>query len=149
MPKITRQEASDLLGVHPDTMRRWESEGKIIPERTAGGHRRYDVATLLGTKEKDGKTICYARVSTRPQKEDLQRQSLVLAGYCERKGYSYEVISDIGSGINYNKRGLTKLIKLLLLGEVRRLVITNKDQGIFSGEASPEKCRDYLDLGLN
>ncbi len=44
------------------------------------------------------------------------------------QGYSYEVISDIGSGINYNKRGLTKLIKLLLSGEVRRLVITNKDR---------------------
>ena len=82
MPKITRQEASDLLGVHPDTMRRWETEGKIVPERTTGGHRRYDVAKLLGTVEKDGKTICYARVSTRPQKEDLQRQSLVLAGHC-------------------------------------------------------------------
>ncbi len=49
MPKITIQEASNLLGVHPDTMSPWESEGKIIPERTAGGHRRYDVATLLGT----------------------------------------------------------------------------------------------------
>ena len=75
-----------------------------------------------------GKTICYARVSTRPQIEDLHRQALVLAGHCERQGYSYEVISDIGSGINYNKRGLTKLIRLLLSGEVKRLVITNKDR---------------------
>ncbi len=82
MPKITIQEASDLLGVHPDTMRRWESSGKITSERTAFGHRRYDVAKLLGTVEKDGKTICYARVSTRPQKEDLQRQALVLARHC-------------------------------------------------------------------
>ena len=118
-----------------------------MTERTAGGHRRYDVAKLLGTAEKDGKTICYARVSTRPQKEDLQRQSLVLAGHCERQGYLYEVISDIGSGINYNKRGLTKLIKLLLSGEVRRLVITNKDQGIFTFDASPEKCRDCYRFG--
>ena len=45
MPKISRQEASDLLGVNPDTLRRWEQEGKIVAERTTGGHRRYDVAT--------------------------------------------------------------------------------------------------------
>ncbi len=73
MPKITRQEASDLLGVHPDTMSPWERSGKIVPERTAGGHSRYDVAKLLGTAEKDGKTICYARVSTRPQRFGLAK----------------------------------------------------------------------------
>lgn len=128
MPKISIQEASELLGVHPDTLRRWEDEGKIQPERTPGGHRRYDVAKLLGTQEKEGKTICYARVSTRPQKEDLRRQVLVCEAYCESRGWKFEVISDIGSGINYNKRGLTKLIRLLLSGEVGRLVITNKDR---------------------
>lgn len=58
MPKISRQEAAALLGVHPDTLRRWETEGKIVPERTTGGHRRYDLAKLLGTTEKTGKTIC-------------------------------------------------------------------------------------------
>lgn len=52
----------------------------------------------------------------------------MLAGYCENQGWKYEVITDIGSGINYNKRGLTKLVRLLLSGEVRRLVITNKDR---------------------
>jgi excisionase family DNA binding protein len=57
MPKISIQEASDLLGVHPDTLRRWEDEGKITSERTTGGHRRYDVAKLLGTTEREGKTI--------------------------------------------------------------------------------------------
>lgn len=67
MPKISRKDASDLLGVHPDTLRRWEEEGKIVAEGTSGGHRRYDVAKLLGTVEREGKTICYARVSTRPQ----------------------------------------------------------------------------------
>jgi len=52
----------------------------------------------------------------------------VLAGHCEKQGYSYEVISDIGSGINYNKRGLTKLLKLLLSGDFGESVITNKDR---------------------
>ncbi|WP_347566278.1 recombinase family protein [Scytonema sp. UIC 10036] len=85
-----------------------------MAERTNGGHRRYDVAKLLGTSEREGKTICYARVSTRPQKDDLQRQGLVLAGDCDRQGWKYELITDIGSGINYNKRGLSRLVRLLL-----------------------------------
>ena len=118
-------------------------EGKIVAERTSGGHRRYDVAKLLGTSERFGKTICYARVSTRPQKEDLQRQSIVLASYCEKQGWEYEIITYLRSGINYNKRGLTKLVRLLIIGEVKRLVVTNKDQGIFTFDASPEKCRVY------
>nr|WP_026134484.1 hypothetical protein [Scytonema hofmannii] len=44
----------------------WEEEGKIVAERTSGGHRRYDVAKLLGTTEREGKTICYAFVEHAP-----------------------------------------------------------------------------------
>jgi putative resolvase len=51
MPKVSIQDASDLLGVHLDTLRRWEEEGKIVAERTSGGHRRYNVSKLLGTAE--------------------------------------------------------------------------------------------------
>lgn len=71
----------------------------------------FDVAKLLGTAEREGKTICYARVSTRPQKEDLQRQSLVLEGYCERHGWEYEIITDIGSGINAQQAWFNKVGK--------------------------------------
>ena len=78
---------------------------------------------------------------------DLQRQSIVLAGYCEKHGWEYEIISDIGSGINYNKRGLTKLMRLLLTGEVKRLVVTHKDQGIFTFDASQGKMPRLLRFG--
>lgn len=113
-----------LLGVSSDTLRRWEEEGKVSSERMSGGHRGYDVAKLLGTENIDGKTIWIARVNTRPQKQDLDRLA-VLAAYCESNEWEYEVISDIGSGINYNKRGLDKLVRLITSGEIKRLVITN------------------------
>lgn len=128
MPKISINEAAKLLGVSADTLRRWEEEGKIQSERTEGGHRRYDVAKLLNRKEPQGKTICYARVSTRPQKADLERQVAVLSAYCEQHGWDYEVIKDLGSGINYSKKGLLKLLNLIVSGEIRRLVITHKDR---------------------
>ncbi len=128
MPKISINEAAKLLGVSADTLRRWEEEGKIQSERTEGGHRRYDVAKLLNRKEPQGQTICYARVSTHRQKADLERQVAVLSAYCEQHGWDYEVIKDLGSGINYSKKGLLKLLNLIVSGEIRRLVITHKDR---------------------
>lgn len=118
MPKISVNEAASVLGVHPDTLRRWEKEGKITSERTEGGHRRYDLAQLLGIEESSGLTICYARVSTRPQKKDLETQALVLSAHCEKMGWQHEVIKDIESGINYKKKGLEKLIAMIISGQV-------------------------------
>ena len=43
MSKLTISEAAKLKGVSPTTLRRWEAEGKLIPERTANGHLRYDI----------------------------------------------------------------------------------------------------------
>ncbi|WP_207654600.1 recombinase family protein [Sulfobacillus sp. hq2] len=83
------REAAEFLGVTPSTLRRWEHEGKLIPdERTAGGYRRYDLARLRpdqfhhhGTPRQ---TVAYARVSRHDQKEDLERQKQVLELYCAR-----------------------------------------------------------------
>lgn len=125
---LSIQEAADLLGVTPKTLRLWESEGKIKSIRTEGGHRRYQVAELLGNQTDGSLTVAYARVSSHDQKEDLQRQMVVLESYCASKGYSFEVISDLGSGLNYKKKGLIKLIKLLCSHQVERLVLTHKDR---------------------
>ena len=74
-------------------------------------------------------TICYARVSTNEQKPDLERQALVLSNYCELHEYvNYQVIKDLGSGFNYKKKGLNKLLDLLFDNKVERLIITNKDR---------------------
>ncbi|NEP52898.1 MAG: IS607 family transposase [Moorea sp. SIO3C2] len=129
MPKFSVSEAADYLGVSADTLRRWEEEGKLIPERTKGGHRRYDVAQLIGKDDDVGLTVLYGRVSTHPQKKDLARQVAVLEASAKIHGWNNtQTIKDIGSGINYKKRGLNKLLNLLIEGKVRRLVLTNKDR---------------------
>jgi len=72
--------------------------------------------------------VCYARVSRHDQKADLNRQKLVLEAYCAKQGWSYEIISDLGSGMNDRKKGLIKLIKLICSHQVERLVLTHKDR---------------------
>jgi len=129
MSKFTISEAAEFLGVSTDTLRRWEEEGSLESERTTGGHRRYDVAKLMQRNQKDGLTALYGRVSTRPQLKDLDRQIAVLEAYAGIQGWQKTVtIKDIGSGINYKKKGLLKLLTLLQEGKLRRLVLTNKDR---------------------
>jgi predicted site-specific integrase-resolvase len=110
------------------TIRRWTEEGRINSVRTEGGHRRFDVAELLQSREDQSLTIAYARVSSHDQKEDLKRQETVLEVYCAKQGWSFEIISDLGAGINYRKKGLIRLIKLICSYQVERLVLTHKDR---------------------
>ena len=127
-------EAAEALGVSAQTLRRWEREGRLLPdERTAGGRRRYDLARLKPEKfrsqaEAVRKTVAYARVSSHDQKDDLERQEQVLELYCARQGWTFEVIADLGSGMNYHKKGLKKLLEAIIEGQVGRLVITHKDR---------------------
>src|SRR5580658_7253630 len=124
---LTIQEAAEFLGVSPQTLRRWEREGRGVPfQKTAGGQRRYDLAKLHSQdalkKEKNLFTLAYARVSCHDQKEDLQRQEKMLEMFCISHGWSFEIISDLGSGMNYNKRGLKKLLSKILDNQISRLV---------------------------
>jgi putative resolvase len=123
-------DAAKLKGVSINTLRRWEEEGKILPVRTEGGHRRYRVADLLKVDNREPRhTVIYGRVSTPDKKEDLARQIGVLELYCQEHGWEkIHSLKDIGSGLNYKKRGLLKLIDLLQRNEVERLIITDKDR---------------------
>ncbi|MFW2133791.1 IS607 family transposase [Ectothiorhodospira haloalkaliphila] len=126
-------EAANALGVSITTLRRWEASGRLVPEHTAGGHRRYDLAKLrpemFRAEENTGRrTVAYARVPSHDQKEDLERQKQVLELYCAQQGWTFELISDLGSGMNYHKKGLKRLLDAIVDGEVGRLVITHKDR---------------------
>ncbi|MBW4507170.1 MAG: IS607 family transposase [Scytonematopsis contorta HA4267-MV1] len=122
-------EAAQIKGVSIDTLRLWEEKGILVAARTEGGHRRYKLSDLLGANyNTDKKTVAYARVSSHDQKADLERQALVLSAHCEHQKYNYILIQDFGSGLNYKKKGLRKLIDLILSEEVDRLVVTNKDR---------------------
>jgi excisionase family DNA binding protein len=129
---ITIGEAAKLSGVSVTTLRRWEEDGKLVPERTAGNQRRYWLSQInpsLVRKQLDVKlTVAYARVSSHDQKEDLERQKQVLELYCATQGWEFELISDLGSGMNYRKKGLKKLLDDIIEDRVGRLVITHKDR---------------------
>lgn len=73
-------------------------------------------------------TLAYARVSSADQKADLERQKTVLEMYCAAQGWSFELVSDLGSGMNYRKKGLQSLLEKLLDGKIERPVITHKDR---------------------
>lgn len=134
---ISIGQAAKLLGVHVQTLRNWERTGKLKPDSISpGGTRRYNqdkILQITGKElpeiEKDERiTIAYARVSSHDQKADLQRQAQVLELYCAEHGYKYELITDLGSGMNYYKEGLTTLIHKILENNVRRLILTHKDR---------------------
>lgn len=128
------QEAAEALGVSAQTLRRWEREGKLLPdERTAGGRRRYDLARLQpemfrSEAQARRRTVAYARVTSHDQKDDLERQKQVLELYCAQQGWTFEVIADLGSGMNYHKKGLKRLLDAVIDGQIGRLVITHKDR---------------------
>ncbi len=141
---LSIQEAADLLGVSTNTLRRWETEGKITSERTVGGHRRYQVSDLLNHESDASLTIAYARVSSRDQKTDLERQIMMLEVYCTNHGWSYEIISDLGSGMNYRKKGLIRLLKLITTYQVERLVLSHKDRLLrFGAELIFSLCQQF------
>ena len=122
-------EAAKLLGVAVSTMRKWEATGELMPARkTAGGTRYYDANQLLNLGDTDTPTVCYARVSSHDQKADLDRQHTMLEAYCAAKGWRSHIIRDLGSGMNYRKKGLHELLLMILRNQMRRLVITHKDR---------------------
>jgi predicted site-specific integrase-resolvase len=124
--------AASALGVSTSTLRRWEASGKLVPSRTRGGQRRYDLATLRPELNHGApvprKTVAYARVSSHDQKADLECQKQVLELYCASQGWTFDVIADLGSGMNYHKKGLKHLLDAILDGQVGRLVLTHKDR---------------------
>jgi len=130
---VTIEQASKYLGVTIETLRRWDASGKLVAERTAGGHRRYDLSKIApekfrALKAEGRKTVAYARVSSQDQKSDLERQRQILELYCAGNGWQYELVSDLGSGMNYNKKGLKQLLGGILEDKVGRLVIVHKDR---------------------
>lgn len=124
--------AAKALGVAPSTLRRWEASGRLIPVRTEGGQRRYDLATLrpgfTHGAQVPRATLAYARVSSPDQRADLERQRQVLELYCASQGWTFDVIADLGSGMNHHKKGLKRLLDAILAGTVGRLVLTHKDR---------------------
>ena len=142
------QEVTKILNVTAQTLRNWDKTGKLIPNhKTVSGYRYYteeQIEQLLGSNTtKDRKIVGYCRVSSNKQKDDLERQIENVKQYMYWKGYSFEIISDIGSGINYNKKGLNKLIKEITENKIEKIVILYKDRLLMFGfELIENLCKE-------
>lgn len=133
-----RQMAAQL-GVHPQTLRRWERAGKIPKApRTIGNHRRYQTAQPEAT----ALTVGYVRVSSHDQKADLNRQQQYVQ---EKAGKPVDlIIKDLGSAMNYKKSGFKQLLLLLLQGKVKELILTHKDRLLrFGSEIIFQICSHF------
>jgi predicted site-specific integrase-resolvase len=134
---VTGRKASEILGVHQRTLYQWEKKKWIETIRTPGNKRLYNVKKYLKSKEINidtitennininiKKNIIYGRVSSLGQKNDLERQINVL----KNKYPTYELITDIGSGMNMNRKGLRKIIDFAINDNINELVIVHKDR---------------------
>ena len=139
------------IGKTTKTLRNWDKNGKLKPVRVEDtGYRYYSQEQLnhfLGLKlEKqiNKKIIGYCRVSSHKQKDDLERQIENVKTYMYAKGYQFEIITDIGSGINYNKKGLNQIIDMVTNSEVEKIVVLYKDRLIrFGYELIENLCNKF------
>ena len=139
------------IGKTTKTLRNWDKNGKLKPVRVEDtGYRYYSQEQLnhfLGLKlEKqiNKKIIGYCRVNSHKQKDDLERQIENVKTYMYAKGYQFEIITDIGSGINYNKKGLNQIIDMVTNSEVEKIVVLYKDRLIrFGYELIENHCNKF------
>ena len=110
MRYFTINKFSKIVGVTPQTLRNWDRDGKLKPHHTTeSGYRYYSEEQLnqvLNIKQKNKKVIGYCRVSSPKQKDDLERQIENVKIYLLAQGKPFEIISDVGSGINCKRKGL-------------------------------------------
>lgn len=119
------KETCQRLGICLKTLQNWANDDKINYIRTEGGWRKYDLESYLNENNLLEKIkVCYCRVSSYDQKEDLVRQ----VAYLTNKYPDYEIIKDIGSGINFKRKGLLKLIDLAIENKLEEVVVTYKDR---------------------
>ena len=134
MKYYSSKTVTQILGVTAQTLRNWDKEGKLKPSYVkSNGYRYYSEESILSyTQERKTKknlnVVGYARVSRKKQTDDLERQVNNLKEYLSNKYDNFDIITDIGSGINYNKPGLLKLIEKINRKEVDLIVVLYKDR---------------------
>ena len=132
MERLLRpKEVCQLLGISYSTLLRWIREGKIRAVTTEGGKYRipYSEVKKYLERREETRAVIYARVSSTDQKEDLEKQVNYLTNYAVAKGYKVvDVLKDIASGLNTQRKGLLKLFKLVESRSVDVVLVTYKDR---------------------
>ena len=132
-------EFAKMIGVSVKTLQRWDYEDTLTAFRNPKDRRYYTQSqyeAYMGVRhnEKQGKTVVYARVLNKGQKDDLENQTEFLKTYANAKGIIVdEVLEDIGSGLNYNRKNWNALIDSCVSGEISTIIIAHKDRFIRFG----------------
>ena len=127
---VTPKEASSLLQVTAKTLREWDKQGKIGVIRTPGGTRRYcmeDIQNHIGgsiTPDKGKNKVCYCRVSSTKQMDDLERQK----DFFRTNFPDHQLVTDVGSGLNWKRKGLKTLLDRSMHGDISEIVVAHRDR---------------------
>jgi len=122
---MTPKNASSFLGVHYQTLRRWENTNKIEVKKTKGGMRLYNVNKYLNDKNNNNKLkICYCRVSSTSQKNDLERQ----VEFMKTSFPNHTIVKEVGSGLNFQRKEFLKIIHQIINNEIEEIVVAHKDR---------------------
>lgn len=142
------------LGVTPEHVRTMHRTGEVIPARISEKGTRYYSEEQLRelknsrTPQREEKVVAYCRVSTKSQKDELEKQVENVKSYMYAKGYSFEVITDVGSGINYKNKGLQELISLIDSNQITKVVILHEDRLVGFGFELIQLLCDLHDVEL-
>lgn len=117
------KQLSDLLKVTPETLREWHKKGVIQATTTQGGHRRY-IYNGQSDVSDNRKGFIYCRVSSSKQRGDLERQ----IAFMQKQFPTFEVVQDIGSGLNFKRKGLSWLLEQVMSGNVSKVVVAHRDR---------------------
>jgi putative resolvase len=123
MAYVPLRKAVEFLGLHPHTLRKYADEGKIASIKNEAGQRLYDVESYQRGATR-ATVICYCRVSSAKQRDDLQRQ----IDFMRERHPDAEIIKDIGSGLNFKRKGLQALLVRLMRGDKLTIVVACRDR---------------------
>lgn len=123
MSYVKLREACKRTGLHPHTLRKYADTGVIRSIRTPSGQRLFDIDSFVGDQH-PGKVVIYARVSSHKQQDDLERQ----VAYLKTKEPHAEVITEIASGLNFQRKGLRTLLERSLQGDKLTVVVAHRDR---------------------
>lgn len=143
---VTPKQVRKQYNVAPSTLRNWARKGIIDYRTVQNGSRRtwlYDLESIgkkLSKTKKRKPRVLYARVSSQKQRNDLTRQIQLL----QDRFPNDEVISDIGSGLNFKRQGFSKLVDRICQGDFSEVVVTYRDRiARFGYELFERVCKQH------
>jgi predicted site-specific integrase-resolvase len=133
MNTLNISEAAKYVNRSVKSLQRWDREGRLVPVGRSETNRRVyskkQLDDFLHVKTTENKVVIYARVSSNAQKPDLNNQINILQSFALQSGFhKYEVLSEIGGGLNFKRKKFNDLMNRIELGEISHLILAHKDR---------------------